>query len=1247
VLKRFFKTLWLAFKALLRFLFSHRPYLALLLILAALMLLDGYCEYNRVPGFLQRRVLGQLAGDGLEVRCGTLRAGLLNGIVAEDVEILWPESHLPVFRATRFSCDSLQPALKRFPRHGLTLRLEGGELRLPWQKPGSRPLTLANLEAIVHVRNKAKSIAVEKLTAIVGGIQLKTTGTLETGKPETGAAPAAPPSIADLAKTLRDTETHLMKFQVTADTIHALLQRQHFDPNSTTLEWHFAVDLAKPDPLQFEGNLSCPDLTLENQVIRKIKCQFGYTAQMLDISNLEVQLGGFHRIEAELAYHLKRQSLEARLRGSVDLNTLSRLLGDRYPEWFSHLETPEPLVFSSNLLFSKLGMDKLVDVKELLLRLESAAATLDATNLNIRKQPFRSLHTALIWKDQSLVAKDLRLTVNSDEYATAEVTWNRDQGTQGVFDAAIGLNTLKSLAGTLLPEELTPLRSEQPLKAAGSFAIPVDAKLWNLAGTLQAERVRYRKIEMGQAKCSVAVSAKQLAVSNLLTRLGVTGSEDTAGGGFVYDFAARTLSGDFDFQGNPLFLFDVVGLPPIAGLTIGHSTATVHLDPSPLPPTQWLGRIKAETASLAWATCQSGAILAEADFAPGKVHLSRLVAKDGGTPSVGCIHLLGDLTYDGNGDAALTWRARFNPLEDREPIEINDGYTLAGTATWKDRKLVTDFSGMLFADQAYGLISRPLGIPGNTIAPRIRSHGTPVTLSNGHFRLPAGNDAWGLEVDLAVANHSYGDWMLKQGTSKLTVSPNHFLFANINGTSSLGETVENVDIRLNFHPLQLTITGRGKVDPRFAEVFIDPPDAKKIYRRLWNDLIFDAANPPSLELQRLFLFYDVESETCRTFELDVHAESQGLQYRDRWIDSAKFDIHVRIPGGVTIEHATIGLDGGQLTGSFNLVNSQPMACEFEAAAEAIDPKTVLYLIQPGWEDILSDFSVGGKVHTTCSGVVDFSRIAAFHLAGTLATDHFSYLKIPLEKAAGTWSVANSSLIRWDLTQAELWGGQVNSTGNYDTATRSGLFALRFNNLLLRDVVRFGLKEIAIPEPAVKKKPATAETAKSTDYDGRLGGDFRLQVFKDWAGVPVQFAGNGRCRVSETSLWGTPLFSSLAKQLSETTPLGRITQIDANFDFNGQQIDSNFETDGTVLALAGEGKYSLRNHDMNFRINGRALKEMKFASWIFKPFSWLLEVELHGTPQNYQWYFVRGVKGWFSSAPDILELDDYKPRSGNP
>ena len=1244
--KWFFKTLWVGMKACARFLFSHRPYLVLLLVLAALMLLDGYCEYNRVPGFLKHRVLSRLAGEGLEVRCGTLRAGLLNGIVAEDLEILWPESRNPVVHATRFSCDSLLPAFQRFPHHGLTLRLEDGELHLPWQKLGTRQLSLINLDAIVHVRNNGKSIVAERITATLAGIQLKTSGTVETESGKPSATPPTPPSIADLAKALRDVETRLVKVQEPAKTIQSLLDRQHFDPNSTTLEWRFAVDLAKPEPLQFDGSLSCPDLTVENQVFRKLKCQFSYAAQILDLSNLELQLGGFHRLEADLACDLKRKSLETRLRGSIDLPTLARMLGKHYPEVLNNLSTPDPLVFSSNFLFTKLDPAKLSDPAEMLQRLESATATIDATNISVRRQSFRGLHTTLIWKDQALAAKELRLTVNDEEYATATATWNRAQGIQGLFDAAIGLATLKTLAGTLLPEELAPLRSEQPLKANGAFAIPADLNQWNLGGRLRADRLRYRKIEMGPAECTVAVSAKELAVSKLLAKLGATGSEDTAGGEFVYDFGAQTLRGDFDFQGNPLFLFDVVGLPPIAGLAIGHSTVAVHLDPSPLPPAKWLGKIKAETASLAWASCQSGSIQAEADFAPGKVHLSRLVAKDSATPSVGCVHLLGDLAYGTDGNATLAWRARFNPKEDLAPTDDNDGYTLTGTAAWKDRKLTANFAGALFADQVYGLISHPLGIPDNSIASRIRSHGKPVTLSNGSFRLPAGNDAWGMEVDLALENHSYGDWMLKQGTSKLTVSPNHFLFANINGISALGETLQNIDIRLNFRPIQLTITGHGQADPRFAEVFIDPANAKKFYRRLWNDLVFDAANPPKLELQRLFLHYDMESDTLRTFELDVHAESQGLQYRDRWIDAAKFDIHVRIPGGVTIENATINLDGGKLTGYFKLVDSQPMVCEFEADAEAIDPKNVLYLIQPGWEDILSDFSVGGKVHTTCSGVVEFSRIAAFHLAGTLATDHFSYLKIPLEKAAGTWSVANSSQIRWDLTQADLWGGQVNSTGNYDTATRSGLFALRFNNLLLRDVFRFGLKEIPSPAAvvAVKKKPATdGETAKPAEYEGRLAGDFRLQIFKDWAGVPVQFAGNGRCRVTETSLWGTPLFSSLAKQLSETTPLGRITQIDANFGFNGQQVDANFDTDGTVLALTGEGKYSLRSQDMNFRISGRALKEMKFASWIFKPFTWLLEVELHGTPQNYKWYFVRGVKGWFSDTPDAASQDDYKPQ----
>ena len=102
-------------------------------------------------------------------------------------------------------------------------------------------------------------------------------------------------------------------------------------------------------------------------------------------------------------------------------------------------------------------------------------------------------------------------------------------------------------------------------------------------------------------------------------------------------------------------------------------------------------------------------------------------------------------------------------------------------------------------------------------------------------------------------------------------------------------------------------------------------------------------------------------------------------------------------------------------------------------------------------------------------------------------------------------------------------------------------------------------------------------------------------------------------------------------------LGEITRLDARLTFNGQKVRvADFETNGTLLALQGNGDYNFATKELLFNIQGQALKDDGLVSWVFSPLSWLFEVQLYGTADNYKWYFPRSLKGWFRDKAEMQQ-----------
>ena len=121
----------------------------------------------------------------------------------------------------------------------------------------------------------------------------------------------------------------------------------------------------------------------------------------------------------------------------------------------------------------------------------------------------------------------------------------------------------------------------------------------------------------------------------------------------------------------------------------------------------------------------------------------------------------------------------------------------------------------------------------------------------------------------------------------------------------------------------------------------------------------------------------------------------------------------------------------------------------------------------------------------------------------------------------------------------------------------------------------------------------------------------------------------------------PLFTKLGYLLELTTfswlrqkqdnGLGKITSLDADLEFLGTRlVVPQFSTNGTIIALSGEGEYSWEKDRLFFQVSGEALKEVSILSFVLKPLTWAFHAELSGTRKKNEWKLRTALRKIFST-----------------
>jgi hypothetical protein len=120
------------------------------------------------------------------------------------------------------------------------------------------------------------------------------------------------------------------------------------------------------------------------------------------------------------------------------------------------------------------------------------------------------------------------------------------------------------------------------------------------------------------------------------------------------------------------------------------------------------------------------------------------------------------------------------------------------------------------------------------------------------------------------------------------------------------------------------------------------------------------------------------------------------------------------------------------------------------------------------------------------------------------------------------------------------------------------------------------------------------------------------------------------RITHADLRALPIISQLA-ELIGFGRLGSISRLDAALNFVGDRVSaSEFHTDGSILALYGNGDFNRTTRKLDFRVRGEMLKSTHVIPFLLRPFSWFFEAELSGTPEAPSWRMVRSLS---SKAPE--------------
>ncbi|MFA6815844.1 MAG: hypothetical protein WCS73_06075 [Lentisphaeria bacterium] len=545
---------------------------------------------------------------------------------------------------------------------------------------------------------------------------------------------------------------------------------------------------------------------------------------------------------------------------------------------------------------------------------------------------------------------------------------------------------------------------------------------------------------------------------------------------------------------------------------------------------------------------------------------------------------------------------------------------------------ISSGEGDLYISRFYNTYQPIFSLPKNYILSDLITEQIPVHFNMLTQKFPINApEQFVLQGTVLAKNLSFNNIQIQQASTNYKITSKNLELLDVQNTLKNKETV-HYNFSMQYNPFIIKID-EGKIcgRPSLISPVIESPEIREKYNNIWKDITWNKEQPAE------FLFQDVVFSTSDfnnswSLKMQVSANIKNIQYKKHIIHDIHTKANFDLPTSIKVESLNVVTNDDKITGHFQLLFPPPAQCQFSLNETTYKGKflTLLAIISPKYQDLLANIKLSESTNIGCDGNFTFNTPnPVLKLNGTVDVPSLSYKTTQMNNVKGTWSLQDQKIF-WNITEARLKKGNLLSTGFYDANTNSG-------------ETQFYLTKIPLQEATtlLKESNDTLSDSVQSIHSGSVDTNGKLRFYYNWAGRPLLLEGDSHVTVYNANIWKIPLLSNLGKLISagsfhlfsksKIADLGEITQLDADMNFHGDRlIVTQLKTDGTLIALSGDGVYSWEDNKLDFCINGQALKSIYFISTVLKPLSWVFQANLTGTPQKPEWKIQTALQKIFST-----------------
>ena len=514
-------------------------------------------------------------------------------------------------------------------------------------------------------------------------------------------------------------------------------------------------------------------------------------------------------------------------------------------------------------------------------------------------------------------------------------------------------------------------------------------------------------------------------------------------------------------------------------------------------------------------------------------------------------------------------------------------------------------SGQLQATLYPDRLARQLRLFDAASMPPLSFNGPPVILSATLADSPLNPAQWHGSGQVTAEQGRYDTLGIRRATSAIRFDPTKIVFNQVDGTTEAGDRLKG-DITVALPSGDLSLRGQVIGDPIFAQAFIAAGVYRDRYRRIWRDVVWSKSTPPVIRIDHL-AYYNSRVGSDWKFELDLHADATNPRYNSLQANTLAADLRLRLPDDIRVENVKLTADNLTAAANVRIELTDLASCRLDITATG-NPRRILGAIEPEWDGWFKDIRFADTTQVECHGGFFIGQESRPRLVGRLVSPACAWRDYPFTNFEAKWLLENTRL-SWAPATAKFYEGDLVAIGNYDFDLDAGHLNLTLKRMRLA--------------PWLSSNPAAAKV------NGFISGNGALDLLRPDANKPLQINGNGQLWVRDGDLWNLPVLANLGKIIGASS-LGKITRADADLVFAGDQVVvPNFTTDGTPVAIGGNGEYSWATDQISFRVRGEALKKTRILPLLLNPFFWFFEAELTGTPQNHNWRLIRHLGDVFT------------------